>query len=255
MQDCGNSSALALELLQSCTKPSIFSCLDKWNPEQNGSHLANIFKCIISLIKIYIIQNSQKFIPTDIKSTVVQLMDLHWINSLHEPILIQFQDATHGITRPQWVKTSTLIMLIMFEYWSRIMMSWDELTRIRSHHNHYNTVSYDIDDMRNRSDQEFISDIPISPSWPCYVYAVSVVSILKNNAFVIREPKAPNVPRALIRCHLSSVGNPIVEMRWSKDHLISTMWVPIPVRQYLYINSSPLVMHICVSKMGQHWFR
>ena len=29
MQDCSNSSALAMELLQSCTKPSIYSCVKK----------------------------------------------------------------------------------------------------------------------------------------------------------------------------------------------------------------------------------
>ena len=30
VQDCSNSSALAMELLQSCAKPSIYACTDFW---------------------------------------------------------------------------------------------------------------------------------------------------------------------------------------------------------------------------------
>ena len=41
------------------------------------------------------------------------------------------------------------------------------------------------------------------------------------------------------RCHLASVGNPIVEIKWSYDHLISTMELPILVRQHIYIESGP----------------
>ena len=39
--------------------------------------------------------------------------------------------------------------------------------------------------------------------------------------------------------HLTSIGNPIVEIRQSYDHLISAMRFPILVRQHLYIESGP----------------
>ena len=41
------------------------------------------------------------------------------------------------------------------------------------------------------------------------------------------------------RCHLASIGNPIVEIRRSYDRLISTMGFPILVRWHLYIESGP----------------
>ena len=41
------------------------------------------------------------------------------------------------------------------------------------------------------------------------------------------------------RYHLTSIGNPIVEIRRSYDHLISTMGFPILVRWHLYIESGP----------------
>ena len=41
------------------------------------------------------------------------------------------------------------------------------------------------------------------------------------------------------RCHLTSIGNPTVEKRWSYDRLISTMWFPILVRWDLYIEWGP----------------
>ena len=46
-------------------------------------------------------------------------------------------------------------------------------------------------------------------------------------------------PDSIKRCHLTSIGNPIVEIRRSYDRLISTMGSPIPVRQHLYIESGP----------------
>ena len=42
-----------------------------------------------------------------------------------------------------------------------------------------------------------------------------------------------------IRCHLTSIGNPIMEIRRSYDRLISTMGFPILVRYKLYIESGP----------------
>ena len=41
------------------------------------------------------------------------------------------------------------------------------------------------------------------------------------------------------RCHLTSIGNPIVELRRSYDRLISTMGFPILVTQHLYSESGP----------------
>ena len=46
-------------------------------------------------------------------------------------------------------------------------------------------------------------------------------------------------PDSIKRCHLTSIGNPIVEIRRSYDRLISTMGFHIPVRRHLYIESGP----------------
>ena len=43
------------------------------------------------------------------------------------------------------------------------------------------------------------------------------------------------------RCHLTCIGNPIVEIRRSYDRLFSTMGFPILVRCHLYIESVPWV--------------
>ena len=49
-------------------------------------------------------------------------------------------------------------------------------------------------------------------------------------------------PDSIWRCHLTSIGNPIVETRRSYNpYLISTMGFPILVRWYLYIESGPWV--------------
>ena len=42
------------------------------------------------------------------------------------------------------------------------------------------------------------------------------------------------------------IGNPIVEIRRSYDHLISTMGFPLLVRQHLYIESGPRRFMICL---------
>ena len=44
---------------------------------------------------------------------------------------------------------------------------------------------------------------------------------------------------SIYKCHLTNVGNPIVEIRRSYDRLISTMGYPILVRWHLYIESGP----------------
>ena len=61
--------------------------------------------------------------------------------------------------------------------------------------------------------------------------------------FTVRSPllSLPNSlgPDSIKRCHLTSIGNPIVEIRRSHDRLISTMGFPILVRRHLYIESGP----------------
>ena len=54
------------------------------------------------------------------------------------------------------------------------------------------------------------------------------------------------------RCHLTSIGNPIVEIRRSYDRLISTMGFPILVRRYLYIQSGPW-WHKSESQQQWNW--
>ena len=46
-------------------------------------------------------------------------------------------------------------------------------------------------------------------------------------------------PDSIKRCHLTTIGNLIVEIRRSFDRLISTMGFPILVRRHLYIESGP----------------
>ena len=54
------------------------------------------------------------------------------------------------------------------------------------------------------------------------------------------------------RCHLTSIGNPIVEIRQSYDRLISTMGFPIPVRWHLYIESGTW-SRVTVTLLLNHW--
>ena len=50
------------------------------------------------------------------------------------------------------------------------------------------------------------------------------------------------------RYHLTSIGNPIMEIRRSYDHLISTMGFPILVRWHLHIESGPWLGNIGMSE-------
>ena len=51
--------------------------------------------------------------------------------------------------------------------------------------------------------------------------------------------KYPTGADSIKRCYLTSKGNPIVDIRRSYDHLISTMGFPLLVRWHLYIESGP----------------
>ena len=46
-------------------------------------------------------------------------------------------------------------------------------------------------------------------------------------------------PDSISRCRLTSIGNPMLEIRWSYDRLIYKMGFPILVRRHLYIESGP----------------
>ena len=60
-------------------------------------------------------------------------------------------------------------------------------------------------------------------------------------------------PDSVWRCHLTSIGNPIVEIRRSYDRLISTMGFPILVRQHLYIESGPWLLVSPGHQQLWHW--
>ena len=58
-------------------------------------------------------------------------------------------------------------------------------------------------------------------------------------------------PDLLWRWHLTSIGNPIVEIRRSSDRLISTMGFPIPIRCHHYIESGPWSLS-CLGKRSTY---
>ena len=61
----------------------------------------------------------------------------------------------------------------------------------------------------------------------------------------------------LERCCLTSIANPIVEIRRSHDRLISTMGFPILVRWHIYIESGPrscyMMLDICFYRKSQNY--
>ena len=68
-------------------------------------------------------------------------------------------------------------------------------------------------------------------------------------------------PDSIYRCHLTSKGNPIVQIRRLKDCLISTMGIPIPVRWHLFIEPAPVEFSLkhyihniyIIGSMVSHW--
>ena len=125
MRERHNSSALAMELCLSCTKPLICSTmfpLNSLRPRLKRRPLADhIFKCIFfnenvwSLIKI-----SLKFVPKGPINNIpalVQIMAWHRPGNkpLSEPMMVSL--LTHiCVTRPQWVNClcHTFIILCMY---------------------------------------------------------------------------------------------------------------------------------------------
>ena len=84
---------------------------------------------------------------------------------------------------------------------------------------------------------------PLSEPRPWYSGAVSIwrchVTSLGIPIIKIRCSDDHLGPDSIERWHLTSIGNPIVEIRRSYDRLISTMGFPILVRRHLYIESGP----------------
>ena len=109
VQDCSNSSALAVELLQ--------SCINTLRPRQNGRHFPDdIFKCIFLNENVWIpVKISLKYVtkgPINNIPALVQIMA--WRRSgdkpLSEPMMVGL--PTHiCVTRPQWVKPSIYCQL------------------------------------------------------------------------------------------------------------------------------------------------
>ena len=63
--------------------------------------------------------------------------------------------------------------------------------------------------------------------------------IVRNCEFICGALLKHQGADSIKRCNLTSIGNPIVEIRRSYDRLISTMGLPILVRWHLYIESGP----------------
>ena len=138
VQGCSNSIANALELLQSCTNPSIYSlhlsvfywCLvlisgyfsisfisfSTLRPRQNGSHFPdNIFKCIFLNENVWIpVKISLTFVPKVRINNIpalVQIMAWYWPGTkpLSEPMLVSL--LMHiCITRAQRVKVISQVL-------------------------------------------------------------------------------------------------------------------------------------------------
>ena len=81
-------------------------------------------------------------------------------------------------------------------------------------------------------------------SWRLAGEIIQLNQVLRQNAHRICMPhSSPDYfiqgPDSILRCHLTSIGKPIVEIRRSYDRLISTMGFPILVRWHLYIELGP----------------
>ena len=97
MQDCSNSIAKALELLQSCTKPSILLA-----PETIDCHCKDaIFKIVILIHIMTISVGINRQDPGDLPAD-----DQHWCHQIAGHYLSQWWPGTtalYGITNPQFV--------------------------------------------------------------------------------------------------------------------------------------------------------
>ena len=125
VQDCSNSSALAMELLQSYTKhaivlkgykngdmESVSISINTLRPRQNGRHFASdIFKCIFLNENVWILfKICLTFVPKGPINNILALVQIMaWRspgdNPLSEPLMVSL--LMHiCVMRPQWVKIS-----------------------------------------------------------------------------------------------------------------------------------------------------
>ena len=79
----------------------------------------------------------------------------------------------------------------------------------------------------------------------CYLGMLSKILwwLVNIPQFLIAD-SCPQGTDSITRCHLTSIGNPIMEIRRSYDRLISTMGLPILVRWHLYIESGPTLLTV-----------
>ena len=118
VQDCGNSSANALELPQ--------SCLNSLAPGGFENIFQNVFFKLISWIDT--LSNSCETVlrrmpqnPSDDKSTLVQVMA--WCRQATSHYLSQCCPRSlspYGVTRPQWVKPSSCSIPPVLSTWTLV---------------------------------------------------------------------------------------------------------------------------------------
>ena len=139
--------------------------------------------------------------------------------------------ATYCHTGQQWLRTSagTRLNIKMSSYQYRKSHCGDKMV-VRSSYLH-NGVSY----TGKMSSLYWIGALTLTPQLFMENYNVPDMRVLEKNKYHIRDLG----PDSIKRCHLTSIGNPIVEIRRSYDRLISTMGFPILVRWHLYIESGP----------------
>ena len=69
-----------------------------------------------------------------------------------------------------------------------------------------------------------------------------------NQCHTADDQEADSIQRSHLTT-VTSIGNDIVEIKWSYDSLISTMRFPILIRWHLYIESGPWLLQV----PGHHW--
>ena len=152
-QDCSNYIANALELLQSCTKPSIYWSEENLvtvylavvGPRENGRHFTDIFKCIfLNEDKWISINISLKFVPKGKINNIpafVQIMACRQPGDKQLSKQMMASLSTHiCVTWPQWVMSSNARDGIFWLIWSipNLLMPWFLNTlRLRQNGHHF----------------------------------------------------------------------------------------------------------------------
>ena len=87
--------------------------------------------------------------------------------------------------------------------------------------------------------------------WPWWEFSNWLFFNLNLNGITFLAKKRALGADSIKRCHLTSIGNPIVEIRRSYDRLITTMGFPILIRCNLYIESVPCSMLFSLISVGR----